>query len=164
MESDRLVLKPFEESDLDALHALWTEPEVRRYLWDNRELSRDETAEILRRSRDMFAEEKTGLLAVRAPGSDELIGFGGFWYFGEPPQRQILFGLAPDHWGMGLASDLARLLIAHGHDVLGDDEVIGATDSSNISSQRVMEKAGMSYQRRDRGGSRDMMYFIARKE
>ena len=163
MESDRLVLKPFEESDLDALHALWTDPDVRRYLWDNRELTREETAEILQRSREMFASEKTGLLAVRAPGSDELIGFGGFWYFGEPPQRQILFGLAPDRWGMGLASDLARLLIAHGHDVLGDPEVIGATDSSNISSQRVMEKAGMSYQRRDRSGPRDMMYFVSRK-
>lgn len=164
MKTERLMLRPFEDSDLDSLHALWTEPEVRRYLWDNRELDRQETAEILRKSRDMFSSEGTGLLAVQAPDADELIGFGGFWYFGEPPRRQILFGLHPQHWGMGLASELARLLIVHGLDVLGDEEVVGATDSSNISSQRVMEKAGMSFQRRDRSGGRDIMYFVARRD
>lgn len=162
MKSDRLLLRPFEEDDLDALHALWTDPDVRRYLWDNRELSREETAEILQKSREMFEKEKTGLLAVEIPDVDGLVGFGGFWYFGDPPQRQILFGLEPQHWGMGLASELAQMLIRHGHETLGDAEVIGATDSSNISSQRVMEKAGMEFQRRERGRARDIMYFISR--
>lgn len=164
MKSDRLTLRPFTSDDLDALHAMWTDPDVRRYLWDNRELSREETAGIIEKSRDMFAAEKTGLLAVEIPDVEGLVGFGGFWYFGEPPQRQILFGLAPHHWGMGLASELARLLIAHGHEVLGDDEVTGATDSSNISSQRAMEKAGMSFERRERGGQRDVMYFVSRRQ
>ncbi|MDX1442173.1 MAG: GNAT family N-acetyltransferase [Gammaproteobacteria bacterium] len=163
MKSDRLQLRPFEDSDLDALHALWTDPDVRRYLWENLELSRDDTAKLLARSRQMFEDEKTGLLAVTPADGDELIGFGGFWYFGEPPRRQILFGLAPEHWGMGLASELARLLITHGFETLGDSKVIGATDSSNISSQRVMEKAGMKFDRRDRSGSRDIMYFVARR-
>ena len=35
LQSARLRLIPFENSDLVRLHALWTDPDVRRYLWDD---------------------------------------------------------------------------------------------------------------------------------
>ena len=34
MRTGRLVLEPFAPGDLDELHALWTDAEVRRFLWD----------------------------------------------------------------------------------------------------------------------------------
>jgi hypothetical protein len=36
---------PFASEDLDALHALWTDPDVRRYLWDDIVISRERAAE-----------------------------------------------------------------------------------------------------------------------
>ena len=82
---------------------------MRRYLWDNRELSRDDTSEIIEKSIELHREEAAGLWAVERKGKPGLVGFGGYWYFGEPPQLQILFGLHPEHWGQGLASELADL-------------------------------------------------------
>jgi hypothetical protein len=38
---------PFASEDLDALHALWTDPDVRRYLWDDIVISRERAAETV---------------------------------------------------------------------------------------------------------------------
>lgn len=159
MESARLKLRPFTLDDLDALHALWTDPDVRRYLWDNRRLSREETAAIIERSIAMQRDEGAGLWAVERHDEPVLIGFGGYWYFGEPAQLQILFGLHPEHWGMGKASELADCLIRYGFDTLGQARVIGATNRANVSSQRVMEKAGMQFVERVRSRDSDLMYY-----
>lgn len=159
METERLKLRPFASSDLDVLHALWTDPDVRRYLWDNRELSREDTAAIIEQSLQLHAKEAVGLWAVERKDRPGVVGFGGYWYFGEPPQLQILFGLQPEHWGMGLATDLATCLIQYGFGTLQLRRVIGATDRANVSSQRVMEKAGMRFVERVRNRDSDLMYY-----
>jgi len=43
----RLLLEPFRPEHVDFLHDLWTEPDVRRYLWDDRVIARDEVVEIV---------------------------------------------------------------------------------------------------------------------
>ena len=159
MESERLTFRPFAAGDLDAVHALWTEPEVRRYLWENRELSREDTATIIENSAKLQQEESAGLWVVERHGKPGIIGFGGYWYFGEPPQLQILFGLRPEHWGMGLATELASCLIHYGFETLRLPRVIGATNRANVSSQRVMEKAGMRFVERVRNRATDLMYY-----
>ncbi len=166
MKSERLQLKPISPEDVDALHALWNEPDVRRYLWGNRKLSVDDVAGIVERSQAMHAESRGGLWRVEGLEGEtagELIGFGGFWEFGEEQNLQILFGLAPHHWGMGLATELARCLIDYGFDTLGMERIRGATESSNVSSQRVMEKAGMKFDERVRSGGRDTTYYVIRR-
>ncbi|HEX6929319.1 MAG TPA: GNAT family N-acetyltransferase [Gammaproteobacteria bacterium] len=160
MESERLRLRPFMAGDLDDLHALWTDPDVRRHLWDNRQLGREDTAAIIDRSAALHRDESAGLWAVERRDAPGLVGFGGYWYFGEPPQLQILFGLRPEHWGMGLATELARCLIHYGFETLQLARVTGATDRANVSSQRVMEKAGMRFVERVRTRNSDLMYYV----
>ena len=56
--SSRLELRPVRQSDVDALWSLWTDPDVRRFLWDDREISRDEAAATLA---DCIALDERGL-------------------------------------------------------------------------------------------------------
>lgn len=172
MQSERLKLKPISPEDVAALHALWNEPDVRRHLWENDELSLEDVQAIVERSQEMHASSSGGLWRVESRENDsegELIGFGGFWNFGEEAESgdkqslQILFGLAPQHWGMGLATELARCLIEYGFDTLGMERIRGATESSNVSSQRVMEKAGMKVDERVRSGGRDTTYYAIQR-
>lgn len=167
MQSERLHLKPVGPEDIDALYALWNEPDVRRHLWENDTLSVDDVAAIVKRSQEMHANSRGGLWRVESREDDtagQLIGFGGFWEFGDEDNPRILFGLAPQHWGMGLATELARCIINYGFDTLGMKEIRGATESSNVSSQRVMEKAGMKFDERVRSGGRDTTYYVIRQE
>ena len=39
MRTERILLRPWTREDVDPLHALWTAPELRRYLWDIAELA-----------------------------------------------------------------------------------------------------------------------------
>ena len=59
----RLALRPFTNADLDAVHALWTDVDMRRYLCDNRIVSIDESREWLEGSTREFAARGFGLLA-----------------------------------------------------------------------------------------------------
>ena len=47
LETERLTLRPFADADVDALHALWRLPEVRRFLWDDVVISRDTALEVV---------------------------------------------------------------------------------------------------------------------
>ena len=50
----RLRLRPFAPGDVEALHAHWTDPDVRRYLWDGREIARQEAADVVEESLASF--------------------------------------------------------------------------------------------------------------
>ena len=163
LQTERLVLRHFSDTDVDSLHALWTGPDVRKFLWDGEKIPREKTAEIITESRKLLDKEGTGLWAVENAADGKLIGFSGYWYFFEPPQLQILYGLHPDHWGTGLATELTRRFIRYGFETLNLSRVVGSTDKPNISSQRVMEKAGMVFTKRDRKQRIDMVtYTITR--
>lgn len=143
------VLRPVEPGDLDELHAIFTHPDVRRYMWDDEIIARDVTASIVERSQEQFRTEGHGLWLARLQGAVPIAGFCGFWYFHEPPQLELLYGLAPVCWGRGLATELAQAMIRYGFDDLGFSRIIGSTDVPNVASCRVMERAGMRLLRRD---------------
>lgn len=163
MESERLRLRPLDAPDLAAVHALWTEPDIRRYLWDNRTLALEDVGEIIAESNRLREESGAGLWVVERRNAPGMVGFGGYWYFGEPAELRILFGLKPEHWGMGLATELASCLIRYGFENLELERITGATHRANVSSQRVMEKAGMRFSERVRNRNSDLMFYVIDK-
>jgi ribosomal-protein-alanine N-acetyltransferase len=80
--------------------------------------------------------------------AEPLIGFAGFWYFHDPPELELLYGLAPAHWGRGFATETAEALIQYGFDTLGWDVIQACTDAPNEASVRVMERLGLHFERR----------------
>jgi ribosomal-protein-alanine N-acetyltransferase len=76
IETERLKLLPFDQLQATQLHTLWTQPEVRRYLWDDESISGARTAEILQRNDVLFAREGFGLWSISqraAPGIDTVL-------------------------------------------------------------------------------------------
>jgi ribosomal-protein-alanine N-acetyltransferase len=78
-----------------------------------------------------------------------LIGFCGFWHFHEPPELELLYGIAPDHWHKGLATEAANAMIRYGFDVLRFERIVASTDAANTASVRVMERAGLRFWKRE---------------
>ncbi|HYE94743.1 MAG TPA: GNAT family N-acetyltransferase, partial [Rubricoccaceae bacterium] len=155
LETDRLRMTPLSSEEAGDLHALWTQPEVRRYLWDDQVLAPEQTAAILRENEALFAREGFGLWALREKDAPALVGFGGYWHFREPPERELILGLAPAHWYRGLATEAGRALIRHAFEGLGFDEVRGSADAANTPSIRLMERLGMHAERRAAVGGLD---------
>jgi ribosomal-protein-alanine N-acetyltransferase len=148
IETARLRLRPLAEADVDELHGLWSSPEVRKYLWDDEVIARQRTASLVGESLRLFAAHGYGLWGARLHHREELVGFGGFWYFHTPPKLELLYGIAPEHWNRGLATEIARTLVRYGFEELGFSEVWASTDAPNAASARVLEKAGLRCERR----------------
>jgi len=127
---------------------VWTDPEVRKFIWDDIAITREEGATIIAESIDSFEKRRFGLWAIRpemaATREDRIIGFCGFWYFRDPPELELIYGLVPAYWGKGLATEAARAMIKYGFEDLGFESIVGSTDAANTRSVLVMERAGMT--------------------
>ena len=155
----RLRLQPLSLDDLEPLLALWTEPGVRRFLFDDQIISREQvTAEILD-SIERFETDGCGLWGATLCKETELIGFCGYRFFHDPPQIQLLYGFHPDHWSKGLATEAARTMIGFGFERLGLECVVASADFPNTASLRVMAKAGMKFDRRETIDGLDTVYY-----
>ena len=156
----RLRLQPLSFDDLEALHSLWTEPGVRRFLFDDQVISREQAAAEINDSAERFAANGCGLWGARIREESDLIGFCGYRPFYDPPQLQLLFGFHPDHWSRGLATEAAHAMIRLGFEGLDLDHVVACADAPNAASLRVLEKAGMIFDRRETVNGLDTVFYI----
>jgi ribosomal-protein-alanine N-acetyltransferase len=89
-----------------------------------------------------------------------LIGFCAFRPFFEPPELQLLYGLLAAYWSKGLSSEAARTIIAFVFEELGFDRIIASADAPNAASLRVIEKAGMVFDRRETINGHDTVFYV----
>lgn len=138
-------LRPPSLSDVDAAHAIFSDPGTWRHLPEGRLTRREQTTDIVRR--DAVDWRAVGLSQWAVLLDDVLVGLGGamprdvvdghvgFWNLG--------FRLSPNAWGSGLATWVARLGVVAAHAHSPDTPVIARSLTTNPASARVSEKAGL---------------------
>jgi ribosomal-protein-alanine N-acetyltransferase len=160
----RLRLRPLSLEDLDPMLALWTGPGVRRFLFDDQIISRQQAEREIIDSIKRFGTLGCGLWGAALRGDTRLVGFCGYRFFHQPPQLQLLYGVDPAHWSKGLATEAARAMIRFALEDLGFDRVIASADAPNAASLRVMEKAGMNFDRRDLVNGLDTIFYSIERQ
>jgi RimJ/RimL family protein N-acetyltransferase len=147
LESARLRLRPWRDTDLPEFAAMSADPQVMRYF--PAPLSRLESAALIGRIRGHFAEYGYGLWALERKDTGAFIGFTGLSYvnFAAPftPAVEIGWRLAPEHWGLGYASEAAWAALRCAFDRLALDQVVSFTSQLNLPSQKVMQAIGMQH-------------------
>lgn len=163
LSTRRTRLRPLVSDDLADTFALWTDPGVRRYLWDDVAIDEARAAEVLAASIEHFDRHGFGLWAVCDPTSTELMGVCGFrpTASGQP---EFLFAFWPRHWGRGLAGEAGRAVIDFVFDVLDRPEIVAATDGPNVASARALERLGMRFERRGRLNGLDTLFYRLKRE
>jgi RimJ/RimL family protein N-acetyltransferase len=146
MQTERLVLRPFEDSDLTALYEMQSDEEVVRYLYYDVRALDDVRPSLTRKIAGVtVAGEGDGLAAaavLRATG--ELVADVSLWWISEGhAQAEIGFVVHPAHQGRGYATEAARPMLDFAFNSMGVHRVIGRLEARNIASARVMEKLGM---------------------
>lgn len=140
----RLRLEPLTIADADALHAHWSDPAVRRYLWDGEIVARARVEEAIATSERLFARHGAGLWNVRLLHAPELMGSAGYWPYHDPPQLELMYSLSPVYWGRGLAREAATVLIDFAFERLGWDHVQASADAPNTASLALIRRLGMT--------------------
>lgn len=146
VETERLQLRLFKPDDLDELAVIFGDPEVVRHLGSGKPAPREETETALRSIIRHWEIYGFGRWAAIHKPTQRLIGYCGLRnYHGTP---ELVYLLARQHWGMGLATEMARAALRYGFEERGFERIIAMAKIENVASQHVMRKIGMSFQER----------------
>jgi ribosomal-protein-alanine N-acetyltransferase len=159
LTTKRCLLRPITAGDADQLHQLWSSPGVRRFLWDDEVIPMARTLAAIEQSQRMFREQGFGLWGAWPTGSPNLSAFGGLWPFRDPPQLELLYGVAEHLWGRGYATEVAQAVIEYCFDSLNLPLVRASTDVANVASIRVLEKLGFVLMYRSTVGGLDTVFY-----
>ena len=164
LRSERLRLAPIEPGDREALHRIWTAPEVRRFLWDDRVIGLALVDDVIERSAASFAAEGFGHFALRTHAAEPLLGTCGLYRAEPGAEPELLYSLAPDQFGRGLATEAARAVLDDAFARLALARVRARADVPNHASIRVMQRLGMKCEGESReGGLQLVRYALARE-
>jgi ribosomal-protein-alanine N-acetyltransferase len=155
----RCDLVPVSSADAAALHALWTSPGVRRYLWDGEIIPRERTDAAIAMSGELFERHDFGLWLMRERIDRSLAGFAGMWPFRDDQACELIYGVAEGLWGRGYAVEGAQAVIDHVFHVLDLPVIRASTDTANAASVRVLEKLGFALTQRQVVNGLDTMFF-----
>ena len=163
LSSARCDLLPVSPADAAALHALWTSPGVRRYLWDGEIIPRERTDAAIAMSGELFERHDFGLWLMRERIDRSLAGFAGMWPFRGGETFELLYGVAEGLWGRGYAVEGAQAVIDHAFQVLDLPVIRASTDAANTASVRVLEKLGFARTQRQVVHGLDTVLFEKRR-
>lgn len=159
LATPRLLLRPVGQADQVALHALWTTAGVRRFLWDDVVIPAEQTAEIIAKSAALFDERRFGVWAAWHRIDAQLIGFGALWFFRDPPELELLYGVDENRWGHGYAPEIAQAVVDYAFQRLNMPSLRASTDVGNTASVRVLEKLGFRFIHRATVGGLDTIFY-----
>jgi RimJ/RimL family protein N-acetyltransferase len=147
----RSTLVPATPDDVDALWMLFTDPVVRRYLWDDAIITRDQVAETVGAAAQQNAEGR-GLWTIRPRGADLVVGCVALLAVGsaaefEPRMAggiEVLVAVAPAVQQRGHATEALGALIGYAWRTLPIDTLYAAVDVPNEASHHAMLRAGFA--------------------
>ena len=145
IETDRLLLRRWEECDREPFSRLNGDPRVMEFMLGC--LSPAESVHLVERIEGHFHEHGFGLYAAELRKERLFIGYVGLAIPGFEahftPCVEIGWRLCADYWGRGLATEGAKAVVRHAFEFLGLEALVSFTVPANLGSRRVMEKVGM---------------------
>jgi ribosomal-protein-alanine N-acetyltransferase len=147
LETDRLVLREFVTDDLHAFFGLVSDSEVTRYTGDGVTTLAEAKQGMEER---LFRDYQTygyGRWAVVSKPTGQVIGFAGLKYLDDLHETDLGYRFFKEHWGQGLATEIAKPILTYGFESLRLDRIIGIADIANKASIRVLEKVGFTFEK-----------------
>jgi ribosomal-protein-alanine N-acetyltransferase len=148
--TDRLLLRPLVNQDLDDLAHLYAQPVLMQYITGH-PLPYEQVRDGLRQQVMQHEQYSFGFCAVIFRATGTFIGRGGLKP-GESPAGitgELSWLLSTDYWGRGLATELGQASIEYGVTKLRLARIFATAYRANHASVRVMQKLGMSLVRAD---------------
>lgn len=146
IETDRLLLRIAQPSDLDHLAALFADPDVMRYVGNGQPVDRTEAEKAVTSIIAHWNRHGFGRWIVEEQSSGEFVGYGGLRsLFGTP---EVVYHLAKLHWGKGFATEMARASLSYGFGECRFERIVAIAKPENTASIHVMEKLGMHLEMR----------------
>ena len=151
LSTDRLLLRQWRDSDPEPFAVMNADPAVMEHF--PAPLTREQADELIDRASAAIDERGWGLWALEVRDTGEFIGFTGLsvpsFEAHFTPAVEIGWRLMKGAWGNGYATEAARAALAYGFGPADLDEIVSFTATTNLPSQRVMQRIGMTHDEAD---------------
>jgi RimJ/RimL family protein N-acetyltransferase len=153
VETERLVLREWQERDREPWSALNADPDAMRYIGPGQPWSAQESDDSIGRYTRSWEENGFGLWALEDRALGRCIGTCGTLVFPDGRNRvEIGWRLEKAAWGKGYATEAALATRDWAFaSIDGLDRLIAVLQPDNVASRRVAEKLGMSFSAEDVG-------------
>ena len=144
LATSRLLLREFDDDDLDNLLALDSDPEVMRYIGDGTVSTREQLEQALPRVQAAYERHPgLGIWALELAEDQRFLGWACLKYLDQSEHVEVGYRLLKDAWGKGYATEIAQALVQYGWEKMELERIVGITHPENKASQRVLEKCGL---------------------
>lgn len=151
IQTERLVLEPWDERWLDDWIGLCQDPEVMRYIGPGMTWEPETARAVFRRALDHWHEHGFGWRAPIDKATGTWLGLAGLNYLSTGSDDvaedvEIGWWLIPSAWGKGLATEAASAVRDEAFARLKLDRIVGRYQPANVASGRIMERLGMTHE------------------
>ena len=146
LETERLVIRPWQPDDRPAFTAVMSHPEVTQYVHGGKPYTETEVDEWFARQARQIAEHGMCMGAIVEKATNRVVGLGGTQPLGTTSDLEIGWILARDAWGHGYATETGAAAMRHVLETLNRPRVVAIIDPGNEPSKRVAARLGMTYE------------------
>lgn len=151
LETSRLLLRPLELSDAEALFELNKNPNVHKYLWQKPEVVIDESIKVIEYVQRQYSENKIGRFATILKETGEFIGWTGIKFVNDHVENgntnfyDYGYRLSEPFWNKGYATEATEFWLDYGFNQMKIETMNAYTHAENGASNRVLSKCGMKF-------------------
>ena len=146
LETERLRLRQFADSDAEFVLELLNEPSWLRFIGDRGVRTLDDARSYITNGpKAMYARHGFSLLVVERKTDGAALGMCGLIQRDSLDAPDIGYAFLPRAWGQGYAREAAAAVLAHGHSALALPRIHAITDPENTASIRLLEDLGMRF-------------------
>ena len=151
LQTPRLVLRRWRESDVEPMAAINADPEVMRWIGAGETRDLEQTRSGIDRIEREWDASGYGLFAIEVASTGALAGFTGMtvpYFLPEVmPAVEIAWRLGRPFWGQGIAIEASAAALGFGLVDRGLERIIAVVQIGNDASERIMTKLGMHAER-----------------
>lgn len=148
IETERLLLRMQTPEDAGALLRILGDAEFRTYLPIREPPTLEQVEAGHARILAHWEERGYGHWILSPKTSREALGYCGLRFLAETGEVEIYYGIDRPYWGRGLVTEAAKATLRFGFEHARLERVIALAHPENKGTQRVMQKAGLRYERR----------------
>ncbi|MCR5767679.1 MAG: GNAT family N-acetyltransferase [Lachnospiraceae bacterium] len=145
METERLILRPWEETDAEECYKYAKDPQVGPAAGWPAHTSIENTRQVIK---DILMAPETYAIVLKETGLP--VGSIGFHHNDLAPgedEAELGYWIGKPYWGRGLVPEAAREMIRHAFEDLHFNRIWCGYYEGNDKSKRVQEKLGFKHQR-----------------
>lgn len=142
VKTERLILRPFIESDFEAYKEMLQDEAVYQWLGDRKQRTDEQVQKMMRYFNDKSEQDGHGVYAVALMENNKLIGHAGTSYFKDLERTEYLYAFSQKHWGKGYATEIGHAYIPYYLALTADQALVAIAYQGNAKSANVLEKLG----------------------